>query len=379
MPTCVLVTGALGNAGRNCVDALVRRNRADPTTKTTIRLFDKHGEEPTRALAQLTARWGPDAFEMVWGDLTKEDSVRGAMEGVTAVIHLAAVIPPLAHTNPALARRVNVDGTRNLLAAAAAQPSKPRFVLASSYSVMGPHRGGSGPGLDVLTPDTKTDPRDNYAKHKVECEGMVRAYEGEWAILRIGAVTALFGRLGDSPLAEYKRLFFSVPFEQRRHSVAAADVGLAFCNAAFAPASDLSGRVFLIGGDASWKMFAGEFVNENLALQGLLSLPKACFRRPDDDAGREPWYYEAWMDTAESQRVLQFQATTFADWKRAIRAQRTAMDYVQLLLVRLLSPLLLAYFCWLSPHFAFNAFGRRSRDPERNKSFEELVPQRGES
>ena len=68
----------------------------------------------------------------VWGDITNPESVRHALEGVDAVIHLAAIIPPSTERAPDLARKVNLDATRSLIAQMEASPTANRLVFASS-------------------------------------------------------------------------------------------------------------------------------------------------------------------------------------------------------------------------------------------------------
>ena len=54
-----------------------------------------------------------------WRRLRDRGEVIGAaLRGVDAVVHLAAILPPHVDEAPALARRVNVEGTRNVLEAA---------------------------------------------------------------------------------------------------------------------------------------------------------------------------------------------------------------------------------------------------------------------
>ena len=48
-------------------------------------------------------------MRIVWGDITDPDRLRRALDGVDAVIHLAAIIPAAADRVPELARKVNVD------------------------------------------------------------------------------------------------------------------------------------------------------------------------------------------------------------------------------------------------------------------------------
>ena len=125
---------------------------------------------------------------MHWADLTNPEAVTALIAAVspTAIIHLAAIIPPVCYARPELARRVNVDATKLLLDAAAALPNPPRFVQASSvaaYGARNPHRVN-----DVLTADTPLRPSDIYGAHKVEAENLVRASGLDWVILRLGGV-----------------------------------------------------------------------------------------------------------------------------------------------------------------------------------------------
>jgi nucleoside-diphosphate-sugar epimerase len=114
----VLVTGATGFIGGHLLRSLVaQRNR--------VRALVRH---ENRGLALAEA-----GVELVWGDLTDRETVRAAVSGVEAVCHLAAVrdawgIPASVY------QRVNVEGTRYLLEAAA-EAGVHRFLYCSSVGV----------------------------------------------------------------------------------------------------------------------------------------------------------------------------------------------------------------------------------------------------
>ena len=98
---------------------------------------------------------------------------------------------------PALACRVNVDATANLVNAAADQSNPPRFVQASSIAVYGPrnlHRFS-----DPLTAETPVRPYDVYGGQPVEAESIVRESGLEWVILRLGGVLTVDLSLGMDP------------------------------------------------------------------------------------------------------------------------------------------------------------------------------------
>ena len=159
----VLVTGAFGNVGRSTVRAL-------KSLGCTVRAF----EAPNRAFARNAAGLGVEA---VAGDVRDPAAVGRALEGMDAVIHLAAIIPPAAEDRPDLARSVNVDGTRAVLSAVADSKRRPFLVFSSSVAVYGDRVEGTE--IQVGDPLAPNDD-DEYGKQKVECEALVRGSGLDW-------------------------------------------------------------------------------------------------------------------------------------------------------------------------------------------------------
>lgn len=95
----VLVTGAAGFVGRHLVTALAE---AGYRVRAMV-----HRPRPGAA---------PPGVEVVQGDVTDPDSLRRAMEDVQGVVHLVAVIRE--HPPRVTFQRINVQGTRNVVAAA---------------------------------------------------------------------------------------------------------------------------------------------------------------------------------------------------------------------------------------------------------------------
>jgi uncharacterized protein YbjT (DUF2867 family) len=111
----VLVTGPTGFIGHHVVHALRAR---DVPVRALVR-------DPRRG-SRLTA-WG---VELVEGDVTDPGSLRAALDGIDAVIHLVSIIKG----SPADFERVMAQGTRDLVAAAA-EAGVRRFVLASALGL----------------------------------------------------------------------------------------------------------------------------------------------------------------------------------------------------------------------------------------------------
>ena len=123
----VLLTGAFGNVGRSTLTELVSRGYE-------VRTFDLDTLE-NRKYAQMYKN--DPHVERFWGNLCNLEDTLKACEGIDVIIHLAAIIPPLADKKPELAETVNVGGTQNIVTAIKAQPQPLRLIFTSSISVYG--------------------------------------------------------------------------------------------------------------------------------------------------------------------------------------------------------------------------------------------------
>lgn len=282
----VLVTGGFGNIGNNTIHELLAQGHA-------VRVLDLK----TPANQKTAKTWG-DRIEVVWGDLTKPDDVAAAVAGVDAVIHLAAIIPPLTEQKPEFCERVNVGGTKNVIAACEAQAHKPRLVFSSSVAVYGPQFHKAPP----RRADEPYDPSDNYGRHKVACEQAIHASGLDWVILRLGAVPPV-------SLDTIDPLMFDVALDSRIEFVHPKDVGLACANAA--TRDGVVGKTLLIGGGPACQFEYREFLRRALAAMGIPMLPDDCFGPHH--------FYTDYMDTEESQRLLQYQRYTFDDYNAQVR------------------------------------------------------------
>jgi UDP-glucuronate 4-epimerase len=128
-----LVTGAYGCIGAWAVAELVQDGHE-------VVSFDLSSEP--RRLRLLTEAEVPH----VTGDITNADDVERAFEGVTNVIHLAALQVPLVRANPRAGAQVNVLGTVNVFEAAKARGLP--VVYASSIAAL------DADGLSVGQPST---------------------------------------------------------------------------------------------------------------------------------------------------------------------------------------------------------------------------------
>lgn len=288
MSDAVLVTGAFGLVGSSTVKRLAADGRRVIATDLDIPANRKaEGKLPT-------------GVEVRYADLTDPAAVDALVSELTpsAIIHLAAIIPPFIYMRKALAEKVNVGATTSLLAAAARQPHPPRFVQASSIAVYGARNPHTHP--DVLTADTPLNPADVYGAHKAAAETLVRASSLDWVILRLGGVLTV------DPAAYMKldNLYFEglLPVDGRLQTVDVRDVARAF---AMATTADAVGETLLIAGDDTHRLIQGDVAPAMAAAMGLVGgLPTGLKGNPNSD---DDWFNTDWMNTAHAQEVLRHQ------------------------------------------------------------------------
>lgn len=148
----VLVTGGAGYVGSALVPMLLAEGH-----KVTVLDLYLYGE----VFGDLAGH--PNLTE-IKGDLRDAAVVARAVEGCTAVIHLACISnDPSYDLDPNLGRSINYDAFRPLVRAAKQAGAK-RFVYASSSSVYGIKEGVE------VTEDLPLEPLTDYSKFKALCE-----------------------------------------------------------------------------------------------------------------------------------------------------------------------------------------------------------------
>jgi UDP-glucose 4-epimerase len=299
-----------------------------------VRCFDV----PTRVNHKKSATLS-DSAEILWGDLRNPKDLVEAVAGIDTVIHLAFVIPKLSATGigcedqPDWAREVNVGGTRNLLRAMGAQKHPARIIFSSSLHIYGITRFQRPPRL-VSDP---LKPMEYYARHKVECEQLVRDSVFTWAIFRFAAALPFSLKLDPA--------MFEIRLDNRMEYVHNRDVGLALANAV--TNSEIWGKILHIGGGRRCQYTYRQIVEKVMDGVGVGMLPDEAFSsRP---------FSTDWIDTQESQRLLQFQRYTLDDYVQEFSAKLGIRRF----LVRIFRPLVRQVLLARSPYYRVRRFQRQ--------------------
>jgi nucleoside-diphosphate-sugar epimerase len=280
----VLITGGAGSVGRILVSRLRQDGRA-------VRVFDL----PTMNYAGLE---GVAGIEVIKGDITAVDTVQRAVDGVEAVVHLAAILPPASERDRARTFGVNVEGTTQLVRALERLAPQAMLVFTSSVSTYG-DTSQESPPVRVSHAQRAIDV---YAESKIVGERVLRDSRATWVILRIAGIAV--------PAFQEPPAVWPFMPDQRVELVHRDDVVSAIHQATSAPGA--RGKVFNIAGGPTWQITGREYVGR---LYDLLGVPieEATFRI-------SPGWVD-WYDTQDSQELLRYQNTPYGTFLAQIEAK----------------------------------------------------------
>ena len=280
----ILLTGAFGNVGLSTLKELLNNDY-------NVRVFEVYNKKNRRIAKKFK-----NQVEIIWGDLRNKDDVNSAVQNQDIVIHLAAIIPPLADTNPSLAEAVNVGGTRNIIDAMKNQVQKPKLLFTSSVAVYGDRR--YNPMIDVNDPLTPSK-GDYYAITKIIAEKLIRETDLDFAIFRLTYITSI-DKLNMDPL------MFHMPLDTSIEICDTKDVGLALVNAI--ECNEVWGETFNLAGGKQCRITYREYLNDMMEIFGLGRnfLPEEGFAEKDFHCG--------FMNTDKSQSILKYQKHTLEDY-----------------------------------------------------------------
>ncbi len=290
----VLITGAFGNIGINAANALLQQGCQ---LRCLVKVKSK-----TRRAKQING-----TAEIILGDIRDPEAVSAALEGIDAVIHLAFELPPVTDNKPELAREINIGGTQNLVDAMKRLSAPPKIIFSSSLTVFG--------NTQHLEPPRKvSDPvyaTDNYTQHKIECEKMFAESGLNWCIMRFAVVPP-------HTVSSASPKVFDIPAKTRIEFLHPRDAGLALANAV--NTGKVWNKTLLVGGGRGCQLYYSDFLSGMTEAMGLGRLPEEAF-------GSDPSYTD-WLDTSESQSLLNYQQHTFEDYLQGLPKMMGAIRFI---------------------------------------------------
>lgn len=282
----ILVTGAFGNLGQMLLAELKQRGYR-------VRAMDLDNPRNRKIAARMSSQYD----DLVWGDLRKID-FKPLLQDCSAVMHLAAVLPPVTENAPELAYDINVKATLRLIDDIESSANKPLLVYPSSVTVF----GYPEPAQRLMRAEDPVAPSDNYTRHKAEVEQRLATSAIPWSVLRVGV--SVDSRTLGADLSMMRKLFRVMPDNPLEY-VHPCDVATAVANVIDNPLA--LGKILLLGGGADCRITQHQFLSAAINALGI--------ELPRDMLGTER-FYTSWMDTAETEKILQFQHHRFADYQQ---------------------------------------------------------------
>lgn len=280
----VLLTGASGTVGFEALKQLLEKGCYNVT------VFDKKSKLSVKKLSPFQNK-----INLIYGDISNASHLDKIIN-VDAVIHLAALIPPLADDMPELAHKVNTIGTQNLIKQLERQSPNAFFMYSSSISVYGDRI--ENPYIKVGDPLIPSE-GDAYAQTKIAAEKALQDSKLDWTIFRLAAI------MGNHKMS---KLMFHQPLNTALEIATPRDTARAFVNA-IPKQKELSKQIFNLGGGESCRISYEHFLERSFAIFGLgkLNFPKNAFADKNFHCG----YYE---DGDVLEKTLNFRDDTLEDY-----------------------------------------------------------------
>lgn len=227
----LLVTGGAGRLGATLVKLITAKGHTAWAFDLPQVRFDAVEDIP--------------GVEIFRGDVTDSDDMIEACQGVDAVFHLAALLPPRSEENREVTMGVNVEGTRNLVEALKRRPGVP-LIFASSVVTYGVTASEPPP----IREDHPLRAHDHYSESKIQAERLIRGSGVPFSILRIAPIA----------VADLVELPDIIPYraEQRVEFIYVGDAAQALLSAF--ERSEARGRTYNIAGGPTWQVTGAEYI-----------------------------------------------------------------------------------------------------------------------
>ena len=224
----ILLTGASGTVGYEVLKQL-----CEIKNKYEVTVFDIKSGKAIKKFKPFNKE-----INIVYGNLNNNDDLIKVCYDKDVVIHLAAIIPPLADEKPELSHQVNVLGTENLINLLELHSPNAFFLYSSSISVYGDRLHNPMITIqDTINPSEG----DEYAKTKILAENIIQNCKLDWSIFRLTAIMEIA-----SP----------------------EDTATAFVNA-MDKQEQLSKKIFNLGGGENCRIIYDDFLSNSFKIFGL--------------------------------------------------------------------------------------------------------------
>ena len=275
----ILVTGGAGSMGRLVSEQLIEKDHF-------VNVFDL----PTANFEGFEN----SRIKIFKGNLN-DDSIIEPIKHVDTVIHLAAILPPTANTNIELAKKVNVEGTQNLIKNIEDINPNMHLIFSSSVSIYGKNFDNK-----LINQNSSANPDDNYAQTKYDSEILVEQSNINSTILRISGVSI--------PIFQEPPLEWPFLPDQQIEFIHRDDVVTSICNSV--ENKEAHNQILNISGGETWQITGEKYVKDYFEILEV-GMENAIYQK---DEGHFSWY-----ESKKSNKILQYQNNTYENYLEQIR------------------------------------------------------------
>lgn len=259
----VLLTGASGTIGSEIMYQLASQDNI----KLTV--FDIKNRRTKKLFGPYKKH-----INLLYGDISNSEDVQKIPEKLDAVIHLAAIIPPMSDENPEVTRKVNVIGTQNIIQRLEKTSPEAFLLFSSSISVYGDRI--QQPNICVQD-SLNARKEDIYAQTKIESEKLIKQSNLHWSIFRLTAIMKNH---------KISKLMFHMPLSTLFEICTPYDTAKAFTEGIYKKEL-LHGRIFNLSGGEKCCITYEKFLEKSFRLYGLgaLNFPPYAFAQQNFHCG----------------------------------------------------------------------------------------------
>ncbi len=280
----ILLTGSAGSVGYETLKKLL-------DNKHQVIALEKDNKKNRQKLNKYKEK-----ATIIYGDIRNKELIENIIKNVDCIIHLAAIIPPLADSKPELTYDVNYNGTKNIVDCIKKINSKIFLIFSSSVSVYGDRIENYWiKTSDPLIPSEG----DYYASVKIATEKYIQKNLKNYTIFRL---TGIMNRPQTDPL------MFHMPLNTKIEIATVYDTARALTNAVDHQ-KELNKKIFNLGGGVSCRTVYKDFLINMFKIYGLQIkyLKNVAFATQNFHCG----YF---LDSDKLEEILHFRKNSLEDY-----------------------------------------------------------------
>ncbi|NHJ48877.1 MAG: NAD(P)-dependent oxidoreductase [Asgard group archaeon] len=322
----ILITGAFGQIGLcilNYITAEQNRQKLEEKfNNLEIICFDL----PNRKIKRAARKFRKFSFlQIIYGDIRNKELIAKIIKDINIVYHLAFRLPPIPDDIEPTIREINVGGLVNVIESIKNNKQNTKIIYPASIDMYGHVPKEKQP----IIPGSETNPTDHYGRHKVASLKLLQESGLDYAAFVLTVVPPLH-YLAQNPA------MFDVEVDSNVELVHEEDVARAFYNALLT--DKIWTKILLIAGGDSCRLTYFEFINKMMIASGIGSLDLKLFQGN--------LYHFAFMDTTESQNILDFQRHSTEDIINDMKKNNSFTFFI----IKLLKPIVRRFLIKQSPY-----------------------------